>query len=503
MVSAPPPRPGRPVAERRQNLLNALKNACKRVAAGNYAVELQSPEGAAERELADAFNQMQKHLAAREEQIVYQSQHDQLTGLPNRAVMHDRVGTALARAHRQRKNAMLILVNIRRLKEINDTMGHGTGDEVLRTTAERLRGGLRATDSVLRLGGDDFLVVLEAGEMDALRLVASNLMARLSQQMHINELRINVHYMGGAAAYPEHGEDAESLLRRAEIALNLARERHETLHTYSIGEDEQHLRRVRIIADLPDAINQACMFLVYQPKVSFSDPAKVHAEALVRWIHPQLDFIPPDEFVMLAEQSGNVKSLTHYVIRTAVCQLRDWAARGIHTSVSVNLSALDLLDSSMPDVVQAYLKTYRVDPSRLTFEITESALMQDPELAVRVLHLLRGFGIRLAIDDFGTGYSSLSQLKRLPVDELKIDKSFVLELAPDTDDAAIVRSTIELGHNLGLEVVAEGIETRQGWDLLTTFGCDYAQGYLLSKPLAAQDFEEWLLARSQDSPPGP
>ncbi len=471
--------------------LEKLRAASARIASGNYSVEVEINSGDELQLLANTFNSMQRDLSDREERIVYQSQHDLLTGLPNRTVMLDRVETAIARARRENKAAALIAFNIRRFKEINDTMGQNAGDQVLRISAERLRSSLRATDTVLRLGSDDFLVVLEAGDAESLRIVGSNLIAKLSQRMEIDELQIRVNYMGGAAFFPEHGDNVEDLLRRTDIALNMAREHHESLHVYNNGEDEQHLRRVQIIADLPDAINKAVMFMVYQPKVSMVDRRASHVEALVRWIHPEFGFIPPDEFVTLAEQSGNVKILTHFVIRTVICQLRAWQDAGLHANIAVNLSALDLLDHSLPDVVQAYLNTYKVHPECLTFEITESALMQDPELAIRVLNMLKKNSIRLSIDDFGTGYSSLSQLKRLPVDELKIDKSFILHIEPNTDDAAIVRSTIELGHNLGLKVIAEGVENEEAWELLDSFGCDFVQGYLISKPMKPDDFTSW------------
>lgn len=471
--------------------LRRLRNACQRVAAGNYTGRLKLRGILAGSALGRAFNDMQHQLEERETRIVYQSQHDRLTGLPNRSVMMDRVETAIARAHRAHNSTALVTINIRRFREINDSMGQHAGDRVLQVTAERLRGHLRETDTVIRLDSDEFLLILEDGTEPSLRQVISNLLPKLNEPVEIVKTQVRIDYMTGAAFYPQHGEQAEELLRRADIALNFARENHESLHVFSEGEDAQHLRRLQIIEDLPDAINTAKMFLVYQPKVSMRDRRARHAEALVRWVHPQLGFVPPDEFVHLAEQSGYIRPLTHLVIRTAVNQLKNWTELGVNISVAINLSALDLLDPTLPDVIKAYLNTYKVSPRLLAFEITESVLMQEPDLAIRVLNQLREHDIRLSIDDFGTGYSSLAQLKRLPVDELKIDRSFIMEIKPESEDAVIVRSTIDLAHNLGLRVVAEGVENEEAWDLLTDFGCDFVQGYLISKPLKPGEFEDW------------
>jgi len=291
--------------------------------------------------------------------------------------------------------------------------------------------------------------------------------------------------------HPDHGSDAQTLLRRADIALYDAKQLRSGVAVYQPGRDEVHLRQLTLMGDLRQSITRGQLSLRFQPKVDLASRKVKHTEALLRWRHADLGAIPPDEFIPLAERSGFVHELTRFVLENALRQNSEWRDEGLDLGMAINLSAMDLMDADLPDFIQACLRRHRVPPARLILEVTESALMRDVDYAVRTLHRLRASGLRLSIDDFGTGYSSLAQLKRLPVDELKIDKSFVTQMTEGSDDAVIVRSTIELGHNMGLSVIAEGVENDSSLELLKRYRCDMVQGYLFSAPLEGAALARW------------
>jgi EAL domain-containing protein (putative c-di-GMP-specific phosphodiesterase class I) len=303
--------------------------------------------------------------------------------------------------------------------------------------------------------------------------------------------RINLDASLGLVLYPEHGSDAQTLLRRADIALYEAKASHVGIVVYQPGHDETHLRQLNLMSELRRSIERSELSLKFQPKIELSSGRLRHAEALLRWNHPTLGAIRPDEFIPLAEQSGFIREITRHVLEESLRQYRAWLSAGLEIGIAVNLSAMDLMDADLADFIYERLAHHRVPPSQLILEVTESALMGDVNYSIRMLLRLRAGGVRIAIDDFGTGYSSLAQLKRMPVDELKIDKSFVMQMTEGSDDAVIVRSTIELGHNMGLMVIAEGVENEQSLSLLRKYGCDMAQGYFYSAPIDAAALFDW------------
>jgi diguanylate cyclase (GGDEF)-like protein len=479
--------------------MRQLAHAAARIGEGNYGVTIDIRSQDEIGQLAATLNSMQFEIAEREHRIVHQAHHDDLTGLPNRWLASDRLKGAIGRARRAGKPFSVAMLDLCRFKQINDTLGHHVGDIVLKETARRIVARARRSDTIARLGGDDFFLLLEGADLDAARAILGSLREVLTQPIELEGMSVSLDFRAGLTTFPDHGGDPAALMRRAEIAMYDAKLSHERIVAYAPGRDEGHLRQLAIVGNLPAALASGELSLYYQPQADMETGAIAHAEALVRWNHPQFGFIPPDEFITVIEQSGNISLLTAWVIDRAARQCRAWADRGLAIRVSVNLSALDLIDEGLPALLQQTLADYGLEPRQLALEITESAVMRDPKTALAVLGRLRAAGYGLSIDDFGTGYSSLAQLKRLPVDELKIDKSFVMHLCEGADDAVIVKSTIDLAHSLGLRVVAEGVETAAGWEALRRFGCDTAQGYLISKPLGADAFEDWVRALQRDS----
>jgi diguanylate cyclase (GGDEF)-like protein len=464
-----------------------LAEAARRIQAGDYS---HPPVAGGSREIADlagAFDRMQADIAAREARILHQANHDGLTGLPNRRHAYDRLQAAIAAGGQ----VAVLVMDLDRFKEINDTLGHAFGDQVLREVAARLRASVGPDQLVARLGGDEFLVLLAGNSLEDALARAQALRQRLKQPLDLPSTRISVEGSVGIACHPLHGGDPDTLLRRADIALYDAKAAGAGVAVYQAGRDESHLRQLRLLSDLRLAIRDGQLELKFQPKLDAASARVRHVEALLRWHHPVLGPIAPDEFIPLAERSGFIHELTRFVLDRALAAAADWRRAGMDLGLAVNLSAVDLLDADLPDYIQARLAAHGVEPGQLILEVTESALMQDIEYALRMLWRLKERGVRLAIDDFGTGYSSLAQLKRMPVDELKIDKSFVMQLEEGSDDAVIVRSTIELGHNMGLSVIAEGVENERALALLRRYRCDMVQGYLFSAPLGSDALLAW------------
>ncbi|MBX9605349.1 MAG: EAL domain-containing protein [Gammaproteobacteria bacterium] len=474
-----------------------LAAAAARIGEGRYDVEVAVRSQDEIGQLAATLNSMQFEIAEREHRLVHQAHHDDLTGLPNRWLAQDRLQGAIHRARRACRPFTVVLLDMARFKQINDSLGHHVGDVVLKEIARRLVARARRSDTVARLGGDDFLLLLEATDAIQARVMLGVLRDALTQPIELEGMSVALDFRAGLASFPDHGEDASALMRRAEIAMYDAREAHDWLVTYRLGRDDGHLRQLAIVATLPGALARDELTLVYQPKADMASGGIHQAEALVRWVHPEFGYLPPDEFVTVIEQSGNISLLTAWIIDRAARQCRDWLQRGLDVRVSINLSALDLANDALPALLDRTLAAYGLAPRQLGLEVTESAVMRDPGAALAVLARLRASGYGLAIDDFGTGYSSLAQLKRMPVEELKIDKSFVLHLSEDAEDAVIVKSTIDLAHTLGLKVVAEVVENIDAWHTLRLFGCDLAQGYFIAKPLAPADFEAFLRGNGQ------
>jgi diguanylate cyclase (GGDEF)-like protein len=424
--------------------------------------------------------------------VEHQASHDALTDLPNRYLLGRRVEEALAAAERNGSTVAFLLLDLDRFKEINDALGHPVGDVLLQQIARRLQLPLRAGDTIARQGGDEFAVLLPATGLAEACLMARTLITALEEPFPVERLALRVDTSIGIAMYPEHGTDAADLMRRADVAMYLAKRSRRGVAVYEREDDAGNLRQLTLTGELRGALQTGQLVLHYQPKIDAATGRPLGAEALVRWKHPHHGDIPPEEFVALAEHSGLIRTLTRFVIRGALQQCAEWRRQGFELGVAVNLSARNLLDASLPAELRRMLEQMKLPARVLTLEITESVLMEDPERALRVVTELDLMGIEISIDDFGTGYSSLSYLKKLPAREIKIDKSFVTDMDRDADDALIVRSTIELAHNLGLRVVAEGIERPEVWAALRALGCDRGQGYLLGRPMPAEQLTGWL-----------
>ena len=469
--------------------VSQLAQAAQRIQAGDYSQPVEARGRDEISGLASAFDHMQRGIAAREERILHQANHDALTGLPNRAFARERLQRAVASGGDAR--GAVLMLDLDRFKEINDTLGHDFGDQVLKEVGKRLRQSVREADTVARLGGDEFMVLLDDVDGDTAGQRAQSLLERLRLPLDLPTTRVTLDCSIGMALHPLHGKDASTLLRRADIALYDAKQARSGVAVYREGRDEVHLRQLGLMGDLRQSIARGQLHLKFQPKVDLAQRQVRHVEALLRWDHPELGAIPPDEFIPLAERSGFVHELTRFVVEQALRQNSQWRDQGLDLGVAINLSAMDLMDADLPDFIHECQRRHRVPPAKIILEVTEGALMRDVDYAVRMLHRLRAGGIRLSIDDFGTGYSSLAQLKRMPVDELKIDKSFVMQMTEGSDDAVIVRSTIELGHNMGLSVIAEGVETDASLALLRSYRCDMVQGYLFSPPLDPDALHAW------------
>jgi diguanylate cyclase (GGDEF)-like protein len=432
-------------------------------------------------------------LRAHAEANEYLALHDPLTDLPNRILFRDRVDQATIRARREGTQVAVMIMDLDRFKEINDALGHDRGDLILAEIAPRVRDVLRAVDTVGRLGGDEFGILLgglhSAEEAGA---VAKKIGAVLERPFGLDDMELEVGASIGVALFPAHGDDPDALMRRAEIAMYVAKASRSGFEIYSPDQHHFTKDRLALFADLRRAIEAGDLSVHYQPKVGVPGGEVVGVEALARWQHPEQGSVPPDVFVPLAEQTGLVRRLTASVLDSALTQCRSWADRGLDLPVAVNLSVRDLLDPGLPTQVTEMLDRHGLEPRRLQLEITESSIMDQPARALDVLNALADLGIELAIDDFGTGYSSLAYLQRLPVLQLKIDRSFVTHLSENDSDAAIVRSTIDLGHSLALTVVAEGVEDERSMDLLASAGCDLAQGYHVARPMPGDQIEGWI-----------
>ena len=422
--------------------------------------------------------------------------HDSLTGLPNRTLFRDRVSQGLLAARRGGLAPAVMLMDLDRFKEINDTLGHQAGDRVLEEVARRLTAALRETDTIARLGGDEFAILLPGvrSQQAAVR-VARVVQSALDEPVGVQDMALSVEASIGIALSPDHGEDVDALLRCADVAMYRAKGSGTGYAVYTPEGEEGARDRLRMAAELRRAPGKGEIEVHYQPKACLATGRVSGVEALARWRHPRLGLLGPDAFIAMAEQTGAIRRLTLDILAQSLGQCRSWSDGGYPVPVAVNLSALHLLDSELPRDVARALDRAGVAPAMLELEITEGAVMANPVRAMEVIERLRRMGVRLAIDDFGVGHSSLGQLADMPVHVLKIDRSLISDLTPGSRAAMIVGSTIELGRNLGLEVVGEGVETAEGWEELRRLGCDVAQGYLISHPVPAGEIEPILLGR--------
>ncbi|HXA43754.1 MAG TPA: EAL domain-containing protein [Candidatus Solibacter sp.] len=426
-----------------------------------------------------------------EQELQFLALHDTLTGLPNRSLFTDRLQHAISVATREGSSFGLLVMDMDRFKEVNDSLGHHAGDQLLQQVAARLRGVLREFDTVSRLGGDEFGVLPGGGALlDGTVRTTGKILAAMDMPFNLGEAKVDVGLSIGIAQFPEHGNDAETLLRRADVAMYVAKRNKFGYAIYSPEQDEHSATRLAIMGEMRQAIRQRQLALHYQPKIELRTGRIYGVEALVRWNHPERGHLSPDQFVPLAEQSDLMTALARWVMEESLDQLQKWRAMGLDLKMAINLSAGNLHEVSLPDDITELLAHRGLPADCLMVEITESAIMAAQ--ADKTVRRLSEMGVGVSIDDFGTGYSSLSYLKTLPVDEIKIDRSFVRDMAIDSDDAAIVQPTIDLGHNLHIFVVAEGVEDDATLKMLRMLGCDYAQGYFISPPLPPAELEEWL-----------
>jgi diguanylate cyclase (GGDEF)-like protein/PAS domain S-box-containing protein len=433
---------------------------------------------------------------AETEALQYQALHDSLTGLANRTFLQERLEETIRAGEREMKPCAVLLMDMDGFKSVNDSLGHQAGDRLLLQVAERMRRVLRKADTVARYGGDEFAVV-PWGATDVSRavLIAEKILNAMDQPFTIDDQSISVSLSIGIAAFPQHADDAPTLIRRADVAMYTAKRARSGFSVYSVDQEGgDNGEGVPLVGKLRYAIDQFELVLHYQPIVSAVDGKPLKVEALVRWGHPVHGLLPPDDFIPAAEQTNLIKPLTAWVLNEALGQVHAWSKAGIDVGVSVNLSARNLLDGELPDAVEQLLRTWQVSPEKLSLEITEGTIIANE--GEDTLQRLHDIGVQISVDDFGTGYSSLTYLKRLPVREIKIDKSFVIDMATNRDGAAIVRSTIDLGHSLGLTVVAEGIEDEPTAALLREYGCDFLQGFHISRPAAPGPLGPWLRTRA-------
>src|SRR6185312_3605433 len=473
--------------------VEVLSAAVRRIEAGHYDEPVRLRGASEFVQLARSFNGMQVGLRDREQRIRYQATHDHLTGLHSRTGLRLRLAQLLERGG----PVAILLIDIHRFRDINASLERDTADAVLRAVATRLAHTAHAPDLVGRIGADQFALLLETEDASAAAQPALAIAEDLRRGLQVGEARVALITRNGVSTTSSGARGADDLMRQADVALLEAKERGVTVVCYEAGHDAQYRRGIAVVAELRRAIAQDALTLAYQPLVRVTDGELAHFEALVRWTHPTLGVISPGEFVPLAERASAVSELTHWVLSAVIDQLRRWGKAGHRLCAAINLSASDVADASLPAFIFQRLGEAGVGADQLIFEVTESAIMREPEAATRVMEQLRSAGSRFAVDDFGTGHSSLAQVHSLPIDELKIDRSFVRDLGQSDRSAMIVRTVIELAHGLRLGVVAEGVETPEAMALLLRLGCDYAQGYLISRPIAAQAVPGWLAARGK------
>ncbi|MGB8339737.1 MAG: EAL domain-containing protein [Burkholderiales bacterium] len=472
--------------------INRLAVVAETIKSGNYTQQIEVENKDEIGALASSFQHMLDGISTREKEILRLAYEDSLTGLSNRAMFNDRLEEAVKLAKRKGFPLSIFMLDLDRFKYVNDTLGHSVGDQVLKEVALRLRRLLRASDTLARLGGDEFAIILPSVDPERVNTVAHKILRTLEAPIIIEDQPIDVSASIGIANYPEHGDDTHTLLRRADASMYAAKRNKTGFTIYNPGLDEHGREQLTLLGEIRNAVELNQLELYYQPKIDLKQARITAVEALVRWHHPERGFVPPNDFIPFAEQTGCIKLITRWVIDAAMKQCSVWHAQGLVLKVSINISARDLLDKDLLPNISAAIATYRIPAAFICFEVTESALMEDPLHARETLQQLHELGVNLSIDDYGTGYSSLAYIKKLAVDELKIDRAFVSGMDSDAQNSAIVRSTIELGHNLGMSVVAEGVETERELNELKRFGCDYAQGYWISKPLPVNLLMDWI-----------
>lgn len=460
----------------------------------SYLGEVFNVTGCREvRALANNFNEMSAELDTLYGAMEKMAYTDSLTDLPNRPLFYDRLNQLVEINKRNQIPFVIFMMDLDRFKYINDTLGHHIGDKLLQQISARLLQTVRGSDTIARLGGDEFAMLLPTiTNKEGAIIAAKRVIDVLSGVFDVNGHMLKVGISIGMVICPDHGNNSNELIQRADLAMYYAKQNSQGFSLYASQLDSNSMMELTLESELKTAIENNDLQLYYQPKIEMNSGRVSGVEALVRWDHPKHGFIAPDIFIPIADKTGLIKPLTLWVLKTALKQIKIWNRKGLRLSVAVNISAHSLGDADLPDVIRKVLNDTGVDEKQLTLELTESAIMSDTELALKILNKLDKMGVTLAVDDFGTGYSSLSYLKRLPVDEIKIDRTFIIDMVTDTHDEVIVRSTIDLAHNMGMKVIAEGIENEHTWSSLKKMNCDAGQGFHICRPVAAATFEDWL-----------
>lgn len=426
--------------------------------------------------------------------------HDQLTGLPNRNFLYDKIDGLIRDGGLRRSSFVVLMMDLNQFKEINDSMGHQAGDKLIQYVATRIKKILRVTDIFVRLGGDEFAVLLPGADEKTAKTVAQSIVQFMREPFKVDRRQIPIGLSIGLARYPDDGTSADMLIQHADVAMYQAKDSGTGYAVYDASADQYTTDRLNMLCNLRDAMDNHEITLYYQPIVDLGRGNVWGVEALARWQHAELGMVMPSEFIPLAVQSNLMRPLSQYILQAAIQQMAQWRDDGIELRMSVNLSVHDIQDVLLPEKLRSLIERYRINPARLVLEITESSVMTDSHSVRVVIEQLHDMGVTLAIDDFGTGYSSLAYLKQIPADEIKIDKSFVRDMTRDDNDAVIVRTTIDLAHNMGRQVIAEGVEDREAYDLLEILRCDLVQGYYICKPLPEPKLRQWLArARSGDT----
>jgi diguanylate cyclase (GGDEF)-like protein len=433
-----------------------------------------------------------RELLELRKQREYQLFHDLLTGLPNRALLIERLQQQLLRQPRTGESVALVVMDLTDFKVVNDSLGHDVGDDLLRQVGPRLAASLRAADTVARLGGDEFAILLPGTDETGAARVAQKMLAALEQAFPLAGETLDIGASVGVAVAPAHATQADQLLSRADVAMYAAKGSLTGLAVFSAEHERDGAGRLALMSDLRRAVDEGELVLYYQPQIDLRTGAITSVEALVRWMHPKRGLVGPDEFIPLAERTGLIKRLTRTVLTEAIRQARAWELAGLRVPVAVNLSMRNIHDPQLPQTIAQLLQRWDARPELLRLEITETVLAADPQRALQTMDSLRAMGVHIALDDFGIGYSSLSYLNRLPLDDIKIDKSFVIGMIDDESSATIVRATVDLGHGLGYGVVAEGVENTETRQRLSALGCDAIQGFLIARPMPADQTAEWI-----------
>ncbi len=470
--------------------IKAISNTAKQLEIGNYDIEVKTNRHDEIGVLSQSFNSMREAIALREKEVTRLAFWDEITGLKNRVAFAYDVKKAIEQ-HDQSTFAVLVF-NIDRFKVINKILGRKFGDKVLKIVGQKLLNGIRkSSDLVARIGADEYGLLLTEATIEDSFLIAKNILSIFDQPLTVKGQKIDIRMSVGIAVYPEHGKHNETLLNHAETALQVSKVKKTGIVLYDASFEKEAEANLTLSTELKKAVIENEFLLFLQPKVNISNKAVDAAEALIRWQHPERGMVFPDQFIPFAEEVGVVPLITHWMLKQACKAHVALKNKGVPVQIAVNISTRDLIDQELPSTIKRLFFEHKVGPEAISLEITESSVMDDPHRSEQTLIKLAEMGLKISIDDYGTGYSSLTYLKKLPVEELKIDKSFVLKVDQNEHDATIVRSTIDLGHNLNLKVVAEGIENEASWQMLSQMGCDIGQGYFMAKPMPADDFEVW------------